>query len=340
MVKFIVLATQRSGTVFLETILNSHPDIHCTGELLLYDNEGSFIRKWAEMVYIDPRNLTPKFSSKLLGQYCTNYFRSHQKKAVGFDIKYNQFYTIANMEAVLKKQDVRIIHLIRENFLKTFISLKFNQLKQELNRKSHGTVKVKPAKITLSGGQKLLKELALRESKIKFFSSFMQRHFPYLELHYEKFFPANRGEAQNIVPEIQDSILQFLGLPLGGPQLTTPYRKTNPVNLPDLLENYTEIYNLLINTRFAHLLDETSVSLEEKLASGEELFGNQQYANALEHFLALVPGSPANARLNNNLGVCYWQSGAMDKAKTHIGAAVALSPDNRQYQQNLAEVRK
>ena len=342
MVKFLVLATQRSGTVFLESILNSHPDIYCTGERLLYNNTNSFIDYWNDKVKEDKINLTPKYSSRILYDFMDEYFSARNEKAVGFDVKYNQYNTIANMHTVFQKHNIRIIHLIRENILKTLISLRLNVKQRELNRKSHTTEKVKAVKIKLETGNKLIKELNRRAGQIQYFKELLSSYFPYLELHYEKFFPENKGEAQTIRPEILNGIAQFLEVDLGNNTMTSPYRKTNPVGLRDLLENYEEVYDTLTNTRFAHLLNENIPEDDyiNQINHGEKLFAENKVAEALDSFYKLFEKNQENARLCNNIAVCYWQLHNDEKAEEFMKHAVRLEPDNPQYRQNLRDMKK
>ncbi len=341
MVKFLVLATQRSGTVFLESILNSHPDIYCTGERLLYNNVNSFIDFWDKKVKEDKINLTPKYSSKVLYNFMDEYFNARTEKAVGFDVKYNQYFTIANMHTVLQKHDIRIIHLIRENILKTLISLRLNVMQRELNRKSHTKEKVKAVKIRLETGNKLIKELNRRDEQIQYFKQLLSSYFPYLELHYEKFFPENQGEAQTIRPEILSSITEFLEVNLGENKMSTPYRKTNPVGLRDLLENYDEVYKTLISTRFAHLLNEDNPAddYENRINQGEKLFSENRIQEALNFFHKMLEDYSDNARLCNNIAVCYWQLHDDRKAEEFIKHAIRIEPENPQYKQNLQDMK-
>jgi len=104
-VKFIVLTRSRSGSSFLMSLLASHPNIKTYGEYFRRLNNRSY-QDMLDYVF------SPKF---------------RQIKAVGFKIFYNHPYDTNSDDFwsyLASINDLKIIHLIRKNFLRTFISRK------------------------------------------------------------------------------------------------------------------------------------------------------------------------------------------------------------------------
>ena len=104
--KFIILSKPRTGSTLLHTLLNSHPNIYSYGETL-------------RRVGVNKTGFTLN----------NEVFKDHPKSimAVGLKIFYhyfednnfNQFF-----DEVRRNQHIKIIHLLRNNDLDTFISLK------------------------------------------------------------------------------------------------------------------------------------------------------------------------------------------------------------------------
>ena len=110
--KFIILARSRVGSNLLISYLNSHPNIHALGEMFGNNHNEANI------------NFRKENPLKFLNEFC---FRSYAKgiKAVGFKIFY---YHPVNGESraiwddLKNMKDLKIIHLKRENILRTHLS--------------------------------------------------------------------------------------------------------------------------------------------------------------------------------------------------------------------------
>jgi Flp pilus assembly protein TadD len=69
----------------------------------------------------------------------------------------------------------------------------------------------------------------------------------------------------------------------------------------------------------------------------EPLLQNGQRPEAIAHLLTLAERFPDSARIQNDLGVLYYQSGDPEKAFEHYRKAVAMDPENTTFQRNLAD---
>lgn len=255
---FVIAATQRSGTQFLETVLNSHPHIFCHAEVLdnkRYGEQGNFYRFWLERVREDESQITWKCMIMNFDRFLSEIFSLPDKKAVGIDIKYNHFSYIPNILPMLNAHRVRVIHLVRRNVLKTYISGLLNLNKRKLGRNSHGTGKVPAVKVVLEPNGSLLRELNRRMKEIHSFRQLLSKSLTYLELAYEELLDPMNGDSGTIVPSALETIYNFLGIEDARYALGTELKKTNPTSLPELIENYHEVASFLTDSGMAHLLD-------------------------------------------------------------------------------------
>ncbi|HBN26001.1 MAG TPA: hypothetical protein DD405_00830 [Desulfobacteraceae bacterium] len=133
--KFIIVCIQRSGSTWLTTLLNSHPDICCAEETFLLSKKNMCpmaMRKkiWPHKLgyprYINSsikRCLKHHFlRTKLINEYLNQFYSMPDYSAIGFKIMLNQIEKFSTMSDYFFKNDVKVIHLVRDNILKTFIS--------------------------------------------------------------------------------------------------------------------------------------------------------------------------------------------------------------------------
>jgi len=100
--KFVLIAQQGSGTHLLRALLNSHPEIYCDEELFVQG------RSYGEY-WIKKNHLTiPDYLNWF-------YNKKHNKKIIGFDLKYNQL-NLKNDEIVyyLNDNNIKVLHLLRD----------------------------------------------------------------------------------------------------------------------------------------------------------------------------------------------------------------------------------
>jgi LPS sulfotransferase NodH len=102
--RFVILFVGRTGSTYLQELLDSHPNIRCLSEAMpdLKDKGESTQLKWVEWA------LTPP----LIGQY----------RAVGFKTKLSDVLDHGGFGQTLKRNQVKIIHLQRRNRIKAAVS--------------------------------------------------------------------------------------------------------------------------------------------------------------------------------------------------------------------------
>jgi len=310
--KFAVVSTPRSGSVFFGRILGSHPRIQCYPEIFHPDNytaDWSFYFFWLQKVREDGYNLTHFRTGSILAEYLESIFSDHNDvMATGVDIKYNYFGLFPGQTKIIKQAIPKALHLIRRNILKTMISFELCERRKELGRRSHGTEKVPPVKLTIRPDRQLLEKLELRKDEIDRFRKALKNEFETLEIFYEDFFPPSASESSTTAPAVLKQIYEFLAIEEENLPVSTNLKKTNSDHLSDLIENYEEIRSFLVANGWEHLFDESGspsagpdgIDKTELVRKGEQYLGRGDLVNALQIFKELFMADPYDKQV-----VCY-----------------------------------
>ncbi len=120
MKKFILLSSQRSGSNFLQSLLNSHPEILVGGELFNRNDQfmnDFLIKNNIQFKNVDPAECIKKYFSRSLKRG-TNY--------IGFRLFYTHLRNKRELiwNTLKYTPDFSLIHLQRKNMLKKYLSLK------------------------------------------------------------------------------------------------------------------------------------------------------------------------------------------------------------------------
>jgi LPS sulfotransferase NodH len=124
---FILLATQRSGSSWVQEMLNSHPDLKVYNELFLADAEGISIWEPRDIEFANTYLKTHMRRSWSLRDYWTIRYVRHvfcQPDALGVGFKY-MYDQVRHSRAVLPytaAARIPVVHLIRRNLLNVVIS--------------------------------------------------------------------------------------------------------------------------------------------------------------------------------------------------------------------------
>ncbi len=118
--KFVLIGTARVGSTLLQAYLNQHPNIFCEGEIYNTDHLKIYGKK--ERLIQKLRNAPVQF----VKEYG---FPKHENKiqSAGFKLFYEHFRdkrTKKVWDFLAEKKDLKIIHLKRENVLRSLVSLK------------------------------------------------------------------------------------------------------------------------------------------------------------------------------------------------------------------------
>lgn len=241
---FVILSTQRSGTHFLTSLLQSSSGVFSIDETFhnkpLKDNYlkdiGSDVRSFAAL---DPGPNVDDFYRFLSKRRDTD---KPQATQLGCILMYNQakFLPEPFREALFGQWQV--LHLVRHNVLRTEVS-NFVNRKRLAPPHIRTKAEVKELFIALPCDD-LLKKLHIRAEEIRQHKE-MVEPFGGLEVSYEALAEYPAGEIARIAA--------FLDLGSFAP--STELQRSNPSQLREKLTNFEEVEHCLKNTEFAPLLD-------------------------------------------------------------------------------------
>ena len=224
--RFVIVAAPRTGSNWVCSMLNSHPEILCHHEI--FNPEGihyALDHRAGDMDCgtRDERDRAPlDFIARLWRQ-------TFGKRAVGFKI--NRGQNEAAFRHVLADASVRKIVLARRNRVKTFVSEMIAERtgRWESYGRADGEEKCDRFEVDVEA---LLRHAALnREYYARVHDALNSSGQDCLRVTYENL----KGEAEWV------SMLRFLGVAPDASALAPATRKQNPKDLRDIISNYTQL---------------------------------------------------------------------------------------------------
>jgi LPS sulfotransferase NodH len=241
--RFCILTSQRSGSTWLRSLLDSPPEIRCFGELFLYRPWST----WPDSRFLPfyefrqkQRGLRPGITLGYLDGL-SHYPGEHQ--AIGFKLMYNQLATFfPEILYELIRRRYKIIHMVRENQLDVLIS----QQRRKLTGVAHTTSAEPPVCVHLDVSR-LWWQLRLHEAMVLSARAFL-RLIPLdvQEITYE--------QLQSSRDTTLTSISRLLGVQSDKVHYQSDMRKINTSGYRKCIANYEEVNARLCGTRFARLL--------------------------------------------------------------------------------------
>lgn len=236
---FVIVANQRTGTMLLTTMLESHPDLHVYGEINVHGGRAAWPERAARIA--------------MLGQY------------EGVNLKYNQIGGPFG--------DVQVLHLLREDLRALAVSVVINSEKSIYHRPAHlltpelrsvshiwasdmSTFEREMAKSATLAHADVSDGVSLPADKVaKTMRRIAQRVIAWdkrlpgaLKIVYEDL---TGGRETMVMPEASVArICAYLGVPPA--PLTTRLRKTNPPDYEQWVTNWEEIKALEIPEQQAY----------------------------------------------------------------------------------------
>jgi LPS sulfotransferase NodH len=209
-VQFFVLTRSRTGSNLLLSFLNSHPSIFCEGEIFAKMNGADPVSRLRRAYGKQPRHI----------------------RAKGFKIFY---YHPLDADAadfwgeLERRTDIRIIHLTRDNMLRTLLSRKIAGVRGSWTGTRFDAADQESKRITVSA-----EELADGFKQTREWEQAATARFashPVLRMSYE-----------DLVRSPQDfhmKLCRFLGVSPGRP--STDLSQQNPESLRELIRNYDDL---------------------------------------------------------------------------------------------------
>ena len=141
-IKFLIITQPRSGSAWFMSCLSSYPQIYCPELPTLFSKHNLSPIQWFKPRFLQvdtpfspyykyrsisfKRKLAHRFNrNKLIYDFLSElYSENHNAEAVGFKVNYSQINRYSAMISWVKQNDVKIIHLVRNNLLKRLVSHK------------------------------------------------------------------------------------------------------------------------------------------------------------------------------------------------------------------------
>lgn len=248
---FVLLSTQRSGSTWVIDMLNSHPAITAYSELLLENAHGKpewggakDLGFWNDYYGTEHARCSDTPRRGLLYKYLDQVYAPRANcSAIGFKLMYGQFGAFPELFDYMKKREVKVVHLIRENLLDILLS------KETASQRDifHSRVEDQLGEVRINLDtrqllQRLETQLGGMERARRIFEG---SGLPYLEVMYE-----------DLISDAAwfDQILDFLCVSTARASLSSSLKKLNKAPHRDLIENYESVETVLRGTRFEALL--------------------------------------------------------------------------------------
>lgn len=245
----IILTSQRSGSTFLASCLDAHPDIRCYGEVL----NGSHFKPPKPILHF--KYPTKAYRYLAAGGWnpvaiLQRYFARTTAPVIVVQAMYNRMDKPSVRRYLSRNTDIRIIHLRRDNLLKQYVSKALLSVKRGTKDRPwqpHVASPV-PAVAIRIDPRKAMEGMRKVRSNFEEFERFLAGHRK-IELVYEDMI-----NGQELTADTWRSLSELLDVapPQAAP---SPLVKMNPSHLRPMVENYDELANALKGTEFERFLD-------------------------------------------------------------------------------------
>jgi LPS sulfotransferase NodH len=244
--KFVVLTSNRSGSEWVISTLSSLPNVCAQGELFL-PRKRKTERKWdsdfAHPRYVETRTKGLPFRPFSVFSYLDNLYAQPGK--VGFKLMYAQLGSYPEILPYLLRHRVHVIHLVRRNHLDVLLSY---AVKARLGKAHLVSGQSAPDKLQVELETKTLVNKLERLEKFHNWARRLLRWtgLPALEIVYEDLL-----RDQSNFQRIWD----FLSIPPDQRSPQSTLVKIRKGGHREVIINYDEVKQSLVNTRFAGLLE-------------------------------------------------------------------------------------
>lgn len=234
--KFIIVATQRTGSTFLWRYLDTHPSIEGYGEVFSRKRkldsyfsflQSSFTRRVRH--HLDRKGSVANYLEYLYQS------GSGSARAICFKLMYSHIFP--ELREWIDENYVKRVHLIRENYLKIIVSREVKKTGAVSNARPGDEVALTTIRLRTDNLISRLNQLAVEVEQERQQISGK----PHIEICYERL-------CDDLESSIRD-ILDFIEVPWSK-AMKVPMKKVNPDRLDQILENYEEVAEVLRGTRY------------------------------------------------------------------------------------------
>lgn len=245
--KFVVFTTNRSGSEWVMSTLNNFPDVSAHSELFL-NRTRDLNNKWdADFAYprfIESKKEGPRVRPFSVFSYLRTFYGQPGK--VGFKLMYKQLGAYPEILAYFMRHRIHIIHLVRQNHLDVMLSY---AVKAKVGQSHLLAGQSAPDQLRVELDTKnLVRQLTWLE-KQQNIARVLLRWFrlPHVEVTYE-----DLVRDQNFYFR---RLSDFLAINSGEQIPPSPLTRIRKGAHREIITNYEQIQELLMNSKFAGLLD-------------------------------------------------------------------------------------
>ncbi|MBW4653259.1 MAG: sulfotransferase [Kaiparowitsia implicata GSE-PSE-MK54-09C] len=267
MLCFAIVSQQRSGTHFLTHLLNTHPSVHCFGEVLTphdYDFtwhsfiEQQTLRHYPPNLAADADVLVNDFFEYLIQLVPEQ--KREQLTAVGINLKYNQLRFLHPICARLSsdsvyladcfvRNDIRVIHLVRKNVIHVGISDQIASARNVWHRHGDATI---DGQYTINIAWLLQMGREIIQDR-EYFKRLLKQGEMF-EVFYEELNHLVNEDQEKLLNAQELNLLQQLAeFILVDPSFQRPTTIKKVIDRPyaDLIENYGDVVDAVRDSEFS-----------------------------------------------------------------------------------------
>lgn len=162
-------------------------------------------------------------------------------EAVGFKLMYNHLDNYRFLSDWILNEDVMIIHLVRKNLLKIYLS----RLASKRRQVAHSVQTVDPIKLYIDPKTcaEHIKKIEKRQNNARV----LLENKTYIEVSYQEFVHNRLASLSKVFEflDVEDKVIEYSGANL---------KKLNPTSLKEIIENYYEVKETLQGTPYERFL--------------------------------------------------------------------------------------
>jgi LPS sulfotransferase NodH len=243
--KFLVLTNNRSGSTWLMSTLNSHPQVTAQGELFL-PRPRVAEKRW-DSDFALPRYIETRFGWAAVRPFTVFSYLNRLYRmpgAVGFKLMYLQLAQYPEILGYLVWRRIPIVHLVRRNHLDVVVSY---AVKAKIGRAHLLSGDKTPRDLTIDlDTRTLIRQLNwLRRQQAYARRLLRLCRLRHMEVAYDDLV---RDPAQF------EGVLDFLGIPANQYALQSRLERIRGGGHRDVIANYEAVRNALASSEFAELL--------------------------------------------------------------------------------------
>jgi hypothetical protein len=251
MTKFIIFTLPRTGSTLLSKSLNKHPEIFCDDEIFHFSFRDYFSPNQFRFIKIPflPKKINylinyPFILVRLpgfLNKYFTNK-KGEKFKARGFKLMYYQTFYTPGLIKYLKKNDIKVILLLRENIFRNALSdLRARSTGIYHNQEDNEEERAVLSKLNVDTNvlKARMDNIVHQNKKLEDIVSDMD----YIKIRYEDF-----TDWDGTMNKISDF------LHVSRQPVKAGAKKLNPDVLSDMIQNYGEVESWLKQNNYAEFV--------------------------------------------------------------------------------------